>query len=430
MLIITIIVATVFNSCGYGDGDKHPDVKLLSSLNSYPEKLRLLRIVADSGQLKMMARKQEYTNGSDFVDYNDLYRIFPGRNSWYYIARYNDDTFFDCNMKTLNLSVKDICGSEDFALYPLEPGKLYIDVYKYESHNDTLSSSRFKSRILLADIDSRKVYQQFDCIAPSFIGSILQYMKSKGDTLRTLNRFPPLFYLEPESYSLYEKEIKLFDKIYPQAQRDILQLMDKHRDEYVSIDGDSVKSFDYNKVYSNLLSRLQYTGSTTGSSNTPGVYQESGLLFFMNHAVAIEYYMEGWKPDSMIPSLSKFKNLPVPQNRVNVALHQFDYSLVWQSMPHLLKGSATRNELYYYNLSVGNDTLSFKCSQPVYLFESRRLKNGKVIIALSTEEFNPKDDSKEVSDKLHLTGVLFLLYDPEKVSDPAQLSESEWREIR
>lgn len=431
MLTMVIIVAMAFNSCGYGDGDKHPDVKLLSALNSYPEKFRLLRVVADSGQLKMMARKQEYTNGSDFVDYNnDLYRIFPGRNSWYYIARYNYDTFFDCSMKTLNLSVKNICGSEDFALYPLETGKILIDVYNNKSYNDTLSPSRFKSKILLADIDSRKVYQQFDCIEPSFIGSTLQYMKSKGDTLRTLNPLPPLFYLEPESYSLYEKEIKLFDKIYPQAQRDILQLMDKHRDEYVSTNGDSVKSFDYKKVYSDLLTRLQYTGSTANGSNAPAVYQESGQLFFMNHAVAIEYNMEDWKPESMIPSLSKFNTLPVPQNRVNVALHQFDYSLVWQSMPHLLKGSATRNELYYYNISVGNDTLPFKCSQPVYLFESRRLKDGKVVIALSTEELKPKVDSKEASDKLHLTGVLFLLYDPEKVSNPAQLSESEWREIR
>lgn len=402
---MTIIVEVTFNSCGYGDGDKHSDIKYLLSLNSYPGKFRLIRIKTDKEKLYMTAWENEYANPSDCLDYNnDIYRVFPGKDSWYYVGRY-DDTFFDCNMEIFHISFKDICGSEDFKLYPLEAGKIYIDVYSNESH---------KSRILLFNIDTRNVYQQFEYINPSFIGNILRYMKSKGDTLRNLNPLPPLFCLEPESYSRYEKEIKLFHKIYPQAQRDILQLIDKHRDDYVSTEGNPVKSFDYNKVYYDLMSRLQY-GDSTASSNKTVTRQQYRQLFFINHSVAIDYESE-WKPDSLIPSLSNFEHVPVPQNLANVELYQFDYSLVWQSIPHLLKGSGTRDELYYYNISIGSDTLQLKYPNPLYLFESRRLKNGKVVIALSTKEFKSKDYSKETSDDLPVTDVFFLLYDPGKVN--------------
>lgn len=394
---MTIIVEATFYSCGYGDGDKHPDIKHLLSLNSYSEKFRLIRIKTNKEKLSMAAYKNDHVNSSDYLDYNDdIYRVFPSKNSWYYVGRY-DNTFFDCNMEIFNISLKDIFGSEDFQLYPLEAGKIYIDVYSNESQ---------KSRVVLFNIDTRNVYQQFDYIAPSFISNILQYMKRKGDTLRTLNPLPPLLYLEPESYSRYEKEIKLFHKIYPQAQQDILQLIDKHRDDYVSIDGNPVKSFDFNKVYRDLLSRLQYTDSTA-------IYQQYKQLFFINHSVAIDYHTTEWKPDSLIPSLSNFKHVPAPQNLANVELYQFDYSLVWQNIPHLLKGSGTRDELYYYNISLGNDTLQFKYPNPIYLFESRRLENGKVVIALSTKEFKSKDYSQETSNSLSVTEIFFLLYDPD-----------------
>lgn len=393
---MTIIVEATFTSCGYGDGDKHPDIKHLLSLNSYPERFRLIRIKTNKEKLSMTACENDHVY-SDYLDYNnDIYRVFPGKDSWYYVGQY-DNTFFDCNMEIFNISLKDICESEDCKLYPLEAGKIYIDVYNNESH---------KSRVVLFDIKTRNVYQQFDYIDPSFISNILQYMKSKGDTLRNLSPLPPLLYLEPESYSRYEKEIKLFRKIYPQAQRDILQLIDKHRDDYVSIDGTSVKSFDFNKVRCDLLSRLQYTDSTA-------VCQQYRQLFFINHSVAIDYCTTEWEPDSLIPSLSNFKHVPAPQNLANVTLDQFDYSLVWQSMPHLLKGSGTRDELYYYNISLGNDTLQLKYPSPIYLFESRRLKNGKVVIALSTKEFKSKDYSQEASDDLSVTKVFFLLYDPD-----------------
>lgn len=405
-IIATIIVEVTFNSCEYGDGDKHSDIKHLLSLNYYPEKFKLIRIKTNKDKLNMTTWENNYTNFSDCLDYNnDTYRVFPGKDSWYYIGQY-DDIFFDCNMEILNISLKNICESEDFWLYPLEAGKIYIDVYNNKSQ---------KSRILLFDIDMRKVYQQFDYISPSFIDNILQYMKRKSDTLHNLNPLPPLLYLEPESYSRYEKEIKLFHKIYPQAQQDILQLIDKHRDDYVSTYGNFVKSFDYNKVYCGLLSRLQYTDSTA-NNNKAAVCQQYWQLFFINHSVAIDYNTTEWKPDSLIPSLSNFKHVPVPQNHANVKLCQFDYSLVRQSIPHLLKGSSTRDELYYYNISVGNDTLQLKYSNPVYLFESRRLKNNKVIIALSTKEFKSKDHSQETSNDLSVTEVFFLLYDPEKPS--------------
>ncbi|WP_455614381.1 hypothetical protein [Bacteroides congonensis] len=411
---IVIIVATTFNSCGYGNGDTHPDVKNLSSLNNYPEKFRLLDIIeVDSGKIKMMDWKSDFPL-SFFEDYNNLHKAFPGKNSWYYITKHNNYTFFDCSMTPL-LSVNDIIGYEtSFTLYPIEAGKISIDVYTsaWEKHNNVESLKSKLTKVLLVDIDSKKVYRQFEYIEPWFINSVLHYMKDKGDTLRTLNPIPPLFHLDPKNDSLYEKEIKHFHKIYPHAQRDILQLIDKHSYDYISIDGDSMKSFDYDKVYYGLLERLQYAGST-GSSSTPAVYHRSGELFFMNHSVAIGYYGD-WKPDSVIPSLLKFKNLPDPQNQVNVALHQFDYSLVWQSYPHLLKGSSTRDELYYYTISVGNDTLQFKTPIPVYLFESRRLKNDKVAIALSTEDFNPKDRSKKSLPKPYQTKVFFLLYDPKK----------------
>lgn len=412
---MVIIVATTFYSCGYGDGDTHPDVRNLSSLNNYPEKFRLLDIKADSGQVKMTDWKNDFSPSS-FLEYNNLYDIFPGRDSWYYIAKYNYHTFFDCSMNPL-FSVNDITGSEtSFSLLPIEPGKISIDVRTsaWEEHNNIESLISKLTKILLVDMDSKQVYRQFEYIEPWFINSVLHYMEDKGDTLRTLNPIPPLFSLDPKNDSIFKKEIKHFNKIYPQAQRDILQLMDKHRDDYISIDGDSMKSFDYDKVYCGLLSRLQYADSTT-SGNTPAVYHKSGQLFFMNHSVAIGYTGD-WEPDSVIPSLSKFKNLPDPQNLVNVALHQFDYSLVWQSYPHLLKGSSTRDELYYYNISIANDTLQFKTPMPVYLFESRRLKNDKVVIALSTKDFNPKDRSEKILPKLYQASVFFLLYDPKKVN--------------
>lgn len=412
-LTIAIIVTATFNSCGYGNGDTHPDVKNLSSLNNYPEKFKLLDIKADSGKVKMTDWKNDF-HSSSFLDYNNLYKVFPGKNSWYYIAEYNYHTFFDCNM-TPFLSVNDITGYEtSFTLYPIEAGKISIDVYTntWEKHNDEESLKSKLTKVLLVDMDSKKVYQQFEYIEPWFINSVLHYMEDNGDTLRTLNPIPPLFYLDPKNDSLYEKEIKHFHKIYPYAQRDILQLIDKHSYDCISIDSDSMKSFDYNKVYYGLLARLQYAGSTD-SSNTPAVCHEPGRLFFINHSVAIGYYGD-WKPDSVIPSLLKFENLPEPQNQASVALHQFDYSLVWQSYPHLLKGASTRHELYYYTISVGNDTLQFKTPMPVYLFESRRLKNNKVVIALSTENFTPKDRSKKSLPEPYQAKVFFLLYDPKK----------------
>ena len=406
-LTIAIIVATTFNSCGYGNGDTHPDVKNLSSLNNYPEKFRLLDIKADSGKAKMTDWENDF-HPSSFLDCNNLYKAFPGKNSWYYIADYNYHTFFDCNM-TPFLSVNDITGHEtSFRLYPIEAGKISIDVYTsvWEKYNNEESLKSKLTKVLLVDMDSKKVYRQFEYIEPWFINSVLHYMKDKGDTLRTLNPIPPLFYLDPKNDSLYKKEIKYFHKIYPHAQRDILQLIDKHSYDYISIDGDSMKSFDYDKVYYDLLARI-------ASSNTPAVYHEPGRLYFMNHSIAIGYYGD-WRPDSVIPSLLNFKNLPEPQNQVSVALHQFDYSLVWQSYPHLLKGSSTRHELYYYTISVGNDTLQFKTPMPVYLFESRRLKNDKVVIALSTEDFISKDHPKKSPPKPYQAKVFFLLYDPKK----------------
>ena len=68
---IVIIVATTFNSCGYGNGDTHPDVKNLSSLNNYPEKFRLLDIIeVDSGKIKMMDWKSDFPlsfSGKEFM---------------------------------------------------------------------------------------------------------------------------------------------------------------------------------------------------------------------------------------------------------------------------------------------------------------------------------------------------------------------------
>lgn len=420
ILFVTMIIVstTTFSSCG-GEGDKHPNVKSLPLLNSYAEKFRLLRIKSDKGKIKMIVRKNDYELSLNY--HNDFYKVFPGKNSWYYRNQY-DNTFFDCSMKSKNISIQNICGSDNFRTDPIGTGKMLIHVLACE---DSLSFSTSISHVLLVDLDTGKIDKQFDYIGPHFIGDLLHYMHQKGDTLRTLATLPPLFYLIPELYSKNKKEIKLFHKIYPQAQEKILQLIDQYPDNYYNTEGDFVRNFDYNKVYDGLLSHIQ-NRALAETSIHPNICQR-GYPYFMKHSVVLAYYSD-WKPDSIVPSLSKFIHLPTPQNPANVKLQQFDHSLAFYSFPHPLKGSSTRLELYYYNISVGKDTLQFKYSQPVYLFESRRLKDGRVTIALSTEEFN-SGNSKEASGNLSVDNVFFLLYDPEKKNDPELLSEQEWLEI-
>lgn len=76
-IIATIIVEVTFNSCEYGDGDKHSDIKHLLSLNCYPEKFKLIRIKTNKDKLNMTTWENNYTNFSDCLDYNnDTYRVF------------------------------------------------------------------------------------------------------------------------------------------------------------------------------------------------------------------------------------------------------------------------------------------------------------------------------------------------------------------
>ena len=47
MVAMVIIVATPFSSCVHVDGDKYPDVKYLTWMNSHIEKFRVLHIKTD-----------------------------------------------------------------------------------------------------------------------------------------------------------------------------------------------------------------------------------------------------------------------------------------------------------------------------------------------------------------------------------------------
>lgn len=385
---LTAIIATIlatFISCGYGDGDKHPNVRLIET------------------------------------GYNDdIYEVCPGKQSWYYITKGSAPALFDCNLKNAHFSFDKICGNRTFNAYTLGTGKICFSLLERttDSNDEYSHGQPYTPEIIIVDIETQKAYKRFNYIDMHFLPEVIAYIACYSDTLRSLKQIPPLFALSPNTEAETQKEARLFHQIMPQAQEYLLQLIDKYQKYDYLIDGDSVKSYDQEKVYCDLMNRLQYTSDTTDSIN-PDVYQ-FGELYFMNASVAIGYHLYEWTPDERVPSLLHFENLPPHPNRANVQLKEFDYSLVWYSFPHLLKGSATKDELYYYSLSIDHDTLQFKYPTRVHLFESSRLKDGRVVIALN---INSGEDDEDVLNPLFMK-VFFLIYDPKKANELKLLSES------
>ena len=387
--IIATTIATLI-SCGYGDGDKHPNVRLIE------------------------------TNYND-----DIYEVYPGKQSWYYITKGSTPVLFDCNLKNTNFPFNKICGNKTFNAYTLGTDKIYFSLSEYKTNDNDEDSygQLYTSEIILVEIETQKVYKRFSYIDKHFLPELIAYVAHYGDTLRSLKQIPPLFALSPNKEAENKKEARLFDQIMPQAQEYLLQLIDKYQKYDYLIDGDSVKSYDQDKVYHDMLNRLQYTSSATDSIN-PDVYQ-FGELYFMNASAALSYNIYEWTPDKRIPSLVQFGNFPPHSNRANVQLKEFDYSLVWQSFPHLLKGSSTRNELYYYSLLIDRDTLQFKYPAHIYLFESSRLKDGRVVIALNTSSEEKGENSSNPSSMR----VFFLIYDPQKAKELNLISENDLRRM-